>query len=198
MNGAWIPDLLSAPESLVEAVEATPSRDEVQHWLNAWPGLDAHFGSGHAERLERALLDAAISQPSVAFRATWVLALIVQSGNSVADDLATGLMQLVDRSQTEGIRREATRALMGMPLPVKLMASLTDWAVNVVYLQGNPPARMGQALSIIERNMGGFDAETIGVNPTEMKEALEHVMAHSESEYLKKKAARLMVRLSSP
>ena len=195
MHGG-VPAALWSAEALLAALDAPPSRAEVQTWLDAWGLLDSRFGTGHALQLEQVLLSASATNSPLAFRALWVLALLAQGGKTESEGLADGLMLVLDGASSEGVRREATRALLALPWSHSVAGALGDWAVNVVYLEGNTPAAVGQALSIIEKLIGMKLLLDCGLEPGEVQDALDHVHRIAPQAHAKKKAALLSARLS--
>ena len=188
-----IPEALVSPSALKEALSAIPSRDAVEVWLKAWSALDAIRGAGHASTLEDALFEAVTAPGKVGFRAIWVLALLAQDGVLSSQDAPVRLMALLDDSEDLSRQRELIRALLHLPLSESVLSELLEWATQVVFIEGLPPAQYHMAVRVMEKAVRAFPA---WLPVSELTESLAHLRTVQHPAHLKKKAALLMARLS--
>ena len=195
MNGGCPPALL-APSDLLEALVNGPSKEEVALWVQHWQGLDARCGSGHTLRLEEALFDAVDSGESCSFRAAWAIALLTEAGAIKSVGLSGRLYGLLHGAGSFSLQRELMRALLMLPWSPEQLDDLTQWALDVVFLDDVPLAAVHHSLRVMERRMKTAEAPMGPGLRAALEDSLSHVRRTADSAHAKKKAALLMARLS--
>lgn len=195
MNGGCPPALL-APAKLLQALANGPSRADVALWVQHWQRLDEMFERGHTLRLEETLFHAVDSGGRCSFRAAWSIALLTEAEAMKSTGLSGRLYGLLQGAGSFSLQRELMRALLMLSWSPEQLYDLTQWALDVVFLDDMPLAALHHSLKVMERRMNTADAPMSPGLRAAIEDSLSHVRRTADSAHAKKKAALLMARLS--
>ena len=190
------PPALWTTSGLTDALVNVPSREDVALWVQHWHGLDETCGTGHTLKLEEALFSAVDSGEACSFRAAWTIALLTEAGAIKSTGLSGRLYALLHGAVSFSVQRELMRALLMMAWSLEQLDALTQWALDVVFLDEVPLSALHHSLKVMERRMKTEEAPMSPGLSAAMEDSLSHVRRTTGSAHAKKKATLLMARLS--